>query len=338
MTKQRELGICCLIILLGIVLYCTAATADEIVLENGNTLTGKVIKAEKGALTLSTDYSKPIVVRTTTIRKVRTDGEISIHLVNGEVLKGRLYTDEQGAIVVEPSDGRAATVISWEKVESINPPPQNWSGSISIGASSQSGNTERTSASIGAEADRRTTNDRTSFRFLFNYAEDGSQVTERNTYGALKYDYFFSKKHYGYLAIEMLSDKFKDLSLRTVVGPGVGYQLIDDATKSLSAEFGVSYFSEDHIVAKDDSWISARLAGTLKWLIADAITFADHLAIYGKVDKLSNYNLRNEASVSTAILSSWALKLTNIVDYSSKPAPGIEKTDVQWILALQYAF
>lgn len=338
MLKHRDSTFCGLFILLFIVFSYAIADADEIVLENGNTLTGKVIKAEKGTLTISTPFSEPIKVNTSAIRRISTDGEISIHLANGEVLKGRLAMNERSEIVVESSDGRSPAVISWDKVKSINPPPRRWTGNISIGANKQSGNTDRTAASIGAEGTRRTEDDRASFRFLFNYAEESGQVTERNTYGALKYDHFFSEKHYAYLAVEMLSDKFKDLSLRTIVGPGVGYQIIDEPSKSLSAEFGLAYFSEDHIVAEDDSWISARLAGTLKWLLADTVTFTDHLALYGRVDKLSNYNLRNEASLSSALSSSWALKLSNIIDYSGKPAPGIKKADVQWILAMQYGF
>ncbi len=331
------LSVLCLLLVAG-AFYCAPASADELVLKNGNVLTGTVVKAENGTLTLSTGFSEPIKVKTSEIKKIRTDNEIELRLSSGEVLKGRINTNAQGEIVVESNAGRSPTVISWDKLASINPPPVKWSGSVSIGANSQSGNTDRFSASIGADGSRRTSDDRTSFHFLFNYAEENGEVTARNTYGALKYDYFFTKQYYGYFAVEMLSDKFRDLSLRTVAGPGVGIQVWDYPSRSLDLELGASYFSENHVTAADDSWIAARFAGNLRWLVIDAVTFTDYLQLYERVDNLSNYNLRNEASLSSALSSSWALKLTNIIDYAGKPAPGIKKTDTQWILALQYSF
>jgi hypothetical protein len=90
---------------------------------------------------------------------------------------------EEGKLAVEPSPGREETTIEWKNVASINPPPPKWKGSINVGASSQSGNSDTRTASVGAEAVRKTDQDRFSLRFLFNYAEDEGDVTARNTYG-----------------------------------------------------------------------------------------------------------------------------------------------------------
>lgn len=80
MKVKRRLGFYGLLVLLCIVFCPGKGAADEIVLDNGNTLTGKVVKAQKDTLTLSTAFSRPIIVNTSTIRKISTDGEVSYTL------------------------------------------------------------------------------------------------------------------------------------------------------------------------------------------------------------------------------------------------------------------
>jgi putative salt-induced outer membrane protein YdiY len=159
-------------------------------------------------------------------------------------------------------------------------------------------------ASAGARASRKTEKDRFSLRFLYNYAEEDGEVSARNTYSALKYDYFFTEKTYGLIGIELLSDEFKDLNLRTVVGPGVGYQVCDKPDKSLGLEAGVSYFSEDR----------------------------------KEVEDFGEYQLRNEAALASPLTSGWSLKLTNIIEHDSNPPVGIEKSDIYWLFGLAYNF
>lgn len=316
------------------------AAADVIVLENGDTITGKVTRLERGVLTVTTAYSEPLSIQTGKVSRITTDDPVEVHLAGGEVVKGRLSSPEPGQVVLEPGEGRGAVTMSWGKVESVNPPPrlEKWSGNVSIGANSQSGNTDRTSVSVGAEAVKKGEIDRASFKLLYNYAEEGGSMSARNLFGSLKYDYYFTGKFYGYVSVEMLSDKFRDIKLRTVVGPGVGYQVWGDNGRSLRLELGAAYFSEDLNEGEDDSWATSRAAAELKWRFAKNLDFSDSLVLNNRLEEPSDYQLRNEAVLTSALGAGWALKVSNIVEYDSEPSAGIKSTDMFWILALQYAF
>lgn len=322
-----------------LVFYGGRIFADRIELENGDILTGTVVSVENGILTLSTDYSEPLKIKSSKIKKIFTDKTVNVHLSGGEVLKGRLGTREDGTMVVESSDGRESSVIDRNRIEAINPPEKKkWAGSITLSANHQSGNTDRTGASAAATVERKTDNDRFSLRFLYNYAEEDGEISARNTYGALKYDYFFTRQIYGLLSVELLSDKFKDLNLRTIVGPGIGYQLWDKPEKSLGLEAGVSYFSEDRIENEDDQWVTGRLAGNLKWKIFGPLTFTDYLLIYPSFEDFGEYQLRNEASLVSPLVYGWSLKLTNILEHDSEAPADVEKDDIYWLLGLDYSF
>jgi putative salt-induced outer membrane protein YdiY len=136
----------------------------------------------------------------------------------------------------------------------------------------------------------------------------------------------------------LLSDEFKDLNLRTVVGPGIGYQVWDNPNKSLGLEAGVSYFSEDRIEAEDNQWITGRLAGNLMWKLFEPISFTDYLVIYPSFEDFGEYQLRNEAALISPLTSGWSLKLTNIVEHDSNPPVDVEKSDIYWLLGLAYDF
>jgi putative salt-induced outer membrane protein YdiY len=315
--------------------------ADVVILETGDRLTGVVSNMEENTLTLTTDYSKPIKIQKIKIKEIFTDSMVEIYLAGGEVLKGRLKTSEDGKLLVESSTGREQSVIDWNEVTAVNPKPvpsTQWDGNVTVGAGLQSGNTDRANASLGTEATRKTDNDRFSLRFLFNYAEENDNLTTRNTFGALKYDYFFTEVLFGYLAIELLNDKFKDLSLRTVVGPGVGYQVWDSPMRFLIFEAGISYFSENLSQGDDTSWVTARVAGKLRYKILENISFSDHLVVYPSIEEFGEYQLRNEGGISSDLGAGWSLNLINILERDSNPPAGVKKNDLQWIAGLKYSF
>jgi putative salt-induced outer membrane protein YdiY len=315
-----------------------AALADEVVLENGDRLTGTIIKVEGGKLTLKTDYAGSVEIQVDKIRSFVTDHPAEIKLESGEVLKGNLKTVGEGKLAVEPGPGREMATVDWKKVVAVNPPPRKLTGNITVGGTSQSGNTDRASASIGADASIRSDKDRFSLRFLFNYAQEKGEETANNTYLSLKYDYFFTRKFYGLLALELLKDKFVDLNLRTIIGPGVGYQFWDDPVKTLRLEAGVTYFSEDRIDNPHKDWTAARLAGNFRYQFFKIITFDDLIEVYPSIDYGGQYTLRNEASLISPLGAAWSLKLSNIWRRDSDPPPEIERDDLAWILGLQYSF
>ncbi len=316
------------------------SNADEIVLENGDRLTGTVKSADGDSLILETDYSDPVKISKSKIKRISMNEPAEVRLSGGEVLKGTIRSEEDGKVVVGGSQGREESAVDWASVAALNPPPSDlskWTGNVTISAGLQSGNTERTNASLGAEATRRSKNDRFTLRFQHNYAEEDDVATTRNTYGAMKYDYFFTKKLYAYLAVDLLHDSFKNLNLRTVVGPGVGYQVWEDEKKSLLFEAGVSYFSEDIEDGEDKDWITGRFASDVRYTLR-GVLLSNNLVVYPSFEDFGEYTLRNEASLASPLAAGWSLKLSNILEHDSEPPENIKKDDWYWLLGLDYGF
>jgi len=338
-NKFKKFGMFAAIFFLTLILYSAESSADKVILENGDTLTGTVVKVVDGKLTLKTDYSGPIEIQVSKIRKIFTDNPAEIHLTSGEVLKGKIETKEEGQIIVEKSPERETTSVALEKVASVNPPPpKEWSGSINVGGNIQTGNTDRKGIIVDAQATRKTDRDKIFLHYLFNYAQENGETTSRSQFGEGEYDYFFTKHFYAYGALSLLNDKFANYQLRTIVGPGVGYQAWDDPVKALSFEAGLSYQDNNYYQGKDQSFLTARLGLGFRYKIFDFVILSDRFMFYPSIGEGGQYTFRNEAALTAPLGARWTLKLANIIDYNSNPQPGFERADVQYLLTLGFSF
>ena len=70
----------------------------------------------------------------------------------------------------------------------------------------------------------------------------------------------------------------------------------------------------------------------------DVVILSDQVIGYPSFRHMGRYQLRNEAAITSALSSAWALKVTNILERDSDPPDDVKKNDLFWILALQYSF
>lgn len=217
--------------------------------------------------------------------------------------------------------------------------PGEWEGSISLGGTLTSGNTDKSSIALSISGDQRLPNDRYRGSINLNYAKEGDEVTERNIHGFVQADHFITPQVYGYLNTELTKDIIgKDLNLRAVVGPGVGLQVCETDQTEISVEGGLAYFSEDLDSGEDSQWMTTRFAGNFKHEISDNVSFKDTGVLNTDIEHLDDYKFRNEATLSTALAANWNLNLTNIFQYESDPADNVEHRDITTTAALQYNF
>ena len=341
MTHSKKTSRCLIpiaVLLMGMVLLPTLVFADKIEFDDGNVLQGTVASFKNGTLVLSTPYAKAVKIPADKIKTISTDKAVTLKLTNNSVLTGKLTTLEDGraAIFLEPMG--ETVPFEWSQVKNINEPPGSWTGSFAAGGTVQTGNVERTSVSVGFDARRDWEHDRFQFRALHNYAEDSGNITARNTFGAMKFDHFFTDNFFTGLSLELLKDEFKDLNLRAIIGLGLGYRIWNDDVKTLEVEAGATYFSEDLDLGQDDQFISGRVGVTYSYKILENLLFKDYMLYYPSFEDPKEYRLRNEATLISQLGQDWSLKLTHIFDQNSNPSPGVEDKDQQFIFALQYSF
>jgi len=316
-----------------------AARADEVILVNGDKISGEVLDALGGKLRIKVDYAgAPLAVDMAKVRKITVTKPIEIRLKSGEVLKGQIQPAAAEGKISVLGEGRGPAEVPWDQVTAFNPPKVAWHGTITLAYTDQGGNTERMGLSASAEAQRRSEHDNFTMRVLYNYAEEEGWMTARNVFGAAKYDYYFTKYFYAYASEELYSDSFRDLNLRSVTGAGAGWQIVEKPRLALAVEAGAAHINEDFREGDDDSRVTARLAALAKVGIYKWLTITDNMVYLPSLEGDSQYQFRNEAGVTTPLGAGWSLKVAHIFEYSSDPPDGVGTSDRTLLVGLQYSF
>jgi hypothetical protein len=325
--------------MVAVFLLCAVGAADdEVKLKNGDRLTGKVTSLAGGKLTLVTTHSGPLKIDWAQVVSVKTDGPVKVKMVTGELFDGKLSPGENGRMKIETQGAAAPVEVDLPKVTHFNQPPTQWHGSLSASIKSTDGNTHVRSFLIAGEGIRETEADLLMIRAIFRYAKTDGVLTERNGYGMGKYNLKITPAFYAYVSEELLSDTFKDLEIGTVTSAGFGLEILKQKEIDLAAEAGLAYFTNDFRNASDETHLGARVSLRLRVALPLGFEFKDLFTIYPNFEDSQDYQLRNEATVGTALGGGWTLLAGIITEYDHKPSPGLEQRDNTWFIGLGLTF
>jgi putative salt-induced outer membrane protein YdiY len=118
------------------------------------------------------------------------------------------------------------------------------------------------------------------------------------------------------------------LNLRTTAGVGAGYQVWEDPIKALAFTAGISYVNENYKDAEDKDWVAGRLGADFRYNILDFVTFTEKALLYPPLESGEAYLFRNDAALIKPLGIALGLKLQNIFQRNSKPAPGFDKDEL----------
>ena len=344
-------ALCCALLALSTAAQVTPTAPpepppDQVVLKNGDHLTGTVKSMADGKLTLTSPLVGDVVIKMEDITNLITGKPITVRTRGGETLQRRVTGIEGGALQLANAEAGGPTGVSvpLADLEKINPPDKpQWTGSIAFNFSMSDGNTERRAVGATAEAERRTEVDRLNAKGAWNYSEDKNGadwvLTQRRLSGELQYDYFLTKKLYVLAQTSALGDELANIALRFTAGAGLGYQWYDTEKFGLGTEAGPSYFRESYRDSTPDTdTVAARLAYHLKWEIADGISFLQDVAVFPSTERLSDVYLNADSRARLTLTESMFAQLQWVIDYDNTPSPGRERVDDRYLIGVGWTF
>ena len=337
-----------LIALVSLMFFAQSGRADELVLKNGDRLTGKIVHLVDGKLVFKSDVAGDVTVELSNIQTFSSAEPVTVNLKDSTGFKQKVLSAEAGRFAVEGTADLKAQQFAVADIVSINPPPKpipKWTGDVSAGITSTHGNTKTEMISANANATKRTEQDRitASADYAKGEQEDpdtGETVTIENWWRAKgKYDYFFSKKGYGYLDVRYEKDAVAALDRRMIVGVGGGYQWVESDDMNFSTEFGLASLYEKFDNQTDsNSELSFQVGYLFDKKLRKNIKFTHDLTYYPSIDKFSDYYLTTTAGIRADFTEKLFMTLKAIFNYDATPAVGRGSTDTKYFLGLGYRF
>lgn len=256
--------------ILTLVVLCVLSTplyADTVTLNNGDKLTGTIIRKEDSNLIFNTSFAGDLTIKWSEIASLATDKPINIVLNNETSIEAaNLSASSKGSTRIQTTDVNNPMEISLASVKFINPSIEvsgrgvKVSGRVNGGINIASGNTDTESYIADTEVIMRTKINRTTIGAKYYKAKESGIDTEDKSFAYLKYDHFLTDKRYIYGNTTFSRDIFKDQKLKSAVGIGYGHQFWESDARNLALEAGLSFVNDDFFIAVDENYTAARWA------------------------------------------------------------------------------
>jgi putative salt-induced outer membrane protein YdiY len=331
------------IVLSAWMLMSQSTLADELTLENGDRVSGKVVRMQDGKLLLENDYSGKMTIDWDKVVYMKTDAPLPVLLNDGSRPLGQVFVRGVAAEKAGMETEDAAMAVDMDEVKGINTepkPPVKITAKANAGFSRERGNTDNENWSFDAEFIARTAKHRFTVGGEFNREDTDSRPSSRNWRAIGKYDYFLSEKWFLYGGLFFVNDEFADLNLRSTYSVGVGHQFFESKKLNLSASAGVSYVTEDFIVAADDEFAAGQ------WIIRyDQFFFDDRIQLFHddfgtiSLEDSDKWSINTRQGLRFPFYKRFFLTLQYNYDYDNRPSPAAKsKWDSKMLLLLGYQF
>ncbi|HEV7301235.1 MAG TPA: DUF481 domain-containing protein [Tepidisphaeraceae bacterium] len=324
------------------------ARADEILLTNGDRLTGKVVSAGGGKLKIATAMAGEVTVDMANVRSFSTDEPIELHLTDGTILKQRVEAADDAGSAVRTTDGvlgpQTLPLASINQINPPPPPPVKWTGSVRAAAAFSRGNSFTDAFSLEADAVRRSERVRRTLGAAYAYGRERIESTgEKNTtedewfaYG--KYDYYLSKKVYLYGLGKVEQDRAADLLVRVSPSVGVGYQWIESPTFNIHTEAGFGWQYERYENGETEGQYIARFAYHIDRKFWTRYSIFHDMEVLPSLEDIESFNVNTNAGLRVALTQKLFTEFKVVWEYDSTPAPNASKHDVDYLLSVGYSF
>jgi putative salt-induced outer membrane protein YdiY len=329
MPSYTRIGLLALLLL-----FCGVAGADQLVMKNGDRLTGTVVNKAGDWLTFETAYAGKLKIKWADVAELSLDQPVTV-LLKDETLgqAQRFAADPQG------------DALSTDGVSYINPPPElsgqgySFTGRVNVGLKQTTGNTDTEAYHVDAEGIYRTKGYRVTVGAIVNEQSDSGVQSVSNATLSAKYDRFLTEKWYVYGHTKLQKDKFKDLKLRSEIGLGAGYQLFDGPDRKLSFEAGLTQVNNDYDVAPDDESLALRWATDYEELFwKDLLTFFHRHELTMAFEDTSDFVVITKTGIRVPVANHLNTTFQVDADYDNQPSAGTDETDLTYLFTLGYSW
>jgi putative salt-induced outer membrane protein YdiY len=312
------------------------ASADEVQLRNGDRITGRVVSLAGGSLIFSTgngDLTIPwaevtALSSTETLQATRAGADPVTITAIAAAGPGQLTLTPGGAVALTDLVALGPSV-----------PAVTVTGGASAGLVRTGGNTQVNRLRIDADAAIRQDANRYSAAAAVNQAEDSGTDTADNWTTSLNYDRFLTSRLFVNANSIFTNDRFRDLDLRTALGAGLGYQVIDTPRTKLTANGGAGWVQEDYITAPTNDYAALRESAALDFFLVPGriLFFHKHDGYFG-VQGEGNRFVKTQNGFRLSVVRNFVTTLQYDLDYAATPAPGRRATDRTFALTFGHRF
>lgn len=350
-------------------LLAIPALADQIVMKNGDRLSGSITKGDGKELVMKTDYAGDVTIKFEAIQSITSTVDLHVQLGEKEVV-GPVTTSGDDLVVATKDAGPVeapkasmtmlrspAEEAAYEK--GLHPGLlDGWKGGLNLGFAATTGNSETENLNIAFNAVRTGFRDKLTLYatsiYAVNDSTSPSQTTANSNAGGALYDHDLSKRVFAFLNADFFSNALQDLNLRSTLGGGMGWHVIKTSPTTFDLLLGVNYTHESYssfvvaaappattptvVAARSDSLAGLTLGDNLTQKFGKSTVLTQTWFVYPDVSQTGEF--RSVFALGTVTkLSKWLAWQNTFGDtYVTNPPPTKLRNDLQLATGVSFTF
>jgi len=319
------------------------AMADELIMKDGSRLLGTVLKRDEGGtIDFKTSYAGVLKIKWTEVSELVADKPMTVLLENGETLKvmsarhtekGMVTADEAGVIETLPMN----------EVAYVNPEPWrlgegwSWTGNLNLDLNYERGNSDKDEYEGDFTTTFRRIDNRLKFYGDYDREKSNNELTDEDWRLNSRYDHFVNKKFYYGATMGLEHDRPADLSLRTIVGPLIGYEFYESKAMNLDVAVGPLYVYEDFYDEGNRDYVAFGWSFNFdRFLISDRVQFYHRHRGLLEIDDTENLVWDTWTGFRFPIYAGIVASTEVQVEYDGGANDDVDNTDTTYNFKLGY--
>jgi putative salt-induced outer membrane protein YdiY len=315
-----------------------SAQADQVIMKNGDVITGKVSRIADGKVWIQPSYADEFGVATADVEKLDAELQFEVELAEHEKVDGQFQLSAEGQqqLVV---DGVARPVDLATVAQAVEPDPYYTRDShAEVLMTINSGNTDSQSLLLYGDTRIKLGEHRHYADITFRRDETDNIKTKEQDLFNYNYNWLFNEPWFMGGSFTYERDPIKDLEHRYTAGLLFGRDIFDDAGRFLSVSFGVGYSDQEQAGISDSGAVGLWKLFYTQDLVDGKISLYHNHDItyqsYGENDLIFKSNTGLRYDIFKDIYLTTSLRY----DYETEPAVGASKDDLTFGVGLGASF
>lgn len=337
-------------------LTAMAALGDQVVMKNGDKVTGTVVKKDDKTLTIKSVHFGVVTLPWAEIAQLNADTALTVVLPGGRTVKGPVKTAGDKIEVGgsrEPVSAADIVAIRDEAeqkaYERLLAPGwgQLWAGSGGLGFAGTSGNAQTQTFTAALNGARVTNTDKT---FLYFNAIKASALvagTKAGTAQAIRGGWGYNRNLKPRLFANFFNDyefdKFQNLDLRFVLGAGLGFKAIRTERSVLDILGGLAYNRETFDPARPAvkftrSGADAYWGDDFTFKLSNTTVLNQNFRMFNSLNDSNRWRMNFDLSATTKISKSLTWNIGISDRFLNLPVAGRKKNDFLYTTGIGITF
>jgi putative salt-induced outer membrane protein YdiY len=313
--------------------------ADQVVLSNGDVITGAIIQKDGAMLTMHSESLSDISIPWAAVKTLRSDEDLTVVLPGGESVKGKVSTTDQTLTVGGRSAPLAAVAAirnaaeqqKWEKLQhpSLG---ELWVGNFAFGLALVRGNARTETLTNDFTAARVTPHDKIALHFNQIYgralADNVDTTIASAVRGGWAYNRDFKTRAFISAANDYEHDRFQSLDLRAVFGGGVGWLAVKTGKTNLGVQAGADYEHEAFMRDVTRNSAEFNFGDDLLYKASAVTSITQSFRMFANLTDTGEYRVNFDLSGVTAIKRWLGWHVTFSDRFLSNPVFGRLRNDL----------